>query len=242
MGVAMYEADVALPESCPPKIAFALASDLQCLVERRDTSVQLTLTSPEIPDEWPGDDGPLAQIDDEAHRIVASLCFDYAALFRSPERRSPKDPDGPRTYSFDIRPVTYKDMWPEEELRLTELLQRDDPRRWPLWQTLASVGAFSDPLAKFVALWGLLDIGLGAERVEDIDNYLVNRFGVAQDKPDRHGKPDRETRFAQLRHRVSHPSGRGVDDLTHVAHDAQSLVEELVEYCRTAVQESFRKS
>lgn len=240
VGAAVYAASVALPKDCPPEIELDLASGLRCLVERSDSSVQLTLSGPRVPDQWPGDEGLLAQVDDEAHRVVASLCFNYAAPFKPPVRESPRNPDLVGPWHFDVRPLTYEDMWPEERARLVDFLREDDPRSWPLWQTLTSVGTFSDPLAKFVALWGLLDIGLDAEREQDIDDYLFSRFGVARDHPGRYGNPNRETKFTHLRHSMSHPAGRSVDDVAHLASDARSLVVELAGYCRTAVQESFR--
>lgn len=240
MGVAVYTAGIRLPGQCPPEIVLNLDSGLGCHIRRqKDGAIRLELESAAVPSSWPGSVEPLLPVDDEAHRVVAAVCFHYAAPFVAPMRETPKDPGLSGPWHYDLALVTLDSLWPAETAVLTDLLAGDDPRVHPLWQTLTSVGGLADPLARFVALWGLLDIGLEATRVREVDDYLVERFGVPCDQADQNGKPNCETKFGHLRHQISHPADRSIQNVAALSSTAGSLIDELTAYCQTAIREGF---
>jgi hypothetical protein len=240
VGVAVYSAAIRLPAICPPAIDLELESGFHCAVDRSEgDGVQLTLGAPSLPDEWPGSEDPLAHADDEAERVVAALCFHYACPFSPPVRQRPVSPNSRGPLHFDTLLPATEALWPSEETALVGLLHGDDPRAYPLWTVLASIGGLADPLAQYVALWGLLDIGRGAKRAADIDHYLFQRFRVPRDCPNQDGKANAETRFTHLRHQISHPAGRGVGDVAALSSAARPLVEELTGLCRLAICEGF---
>lgn len=240
VGTAIYTVDVKCPMVCPPKLDMELPSGYRCRMEiHHDGGIDLTLDSADLPDEWESDTGPLAEADAEATRIVAALCFHYAVPFDTPSRRSPVNPNrsGPRSY--DVRLLTADMLWPEEEVELGQLLPLDDPTRYRFWKVLPSASGLSDPLSQYIALWGLLDIGLSAKSESEIDDYLHRRFQVPKDRPNKDQRPNSETKFTELRHRISHPADRKVDDVASLTSAAGSLLDELKGYCRTAIREEF---
>lgn len=241
MASAVYKAEIAYPPLCPRALAFDSATTglhcSACLPETGQGIEIVISTSSDVID-WDESDISLGEADDEADRIVAALCFRYVAPYRRPRRTSPEVP-GRVTQTWQVRLRTFEDEWPAQLAELSEHLPDADPRLYPLWQVLASVGGASDPLSQFIALWGLLDVGLQADEAGRIDSYLFQRFGVPRDCPDRDGRPNRETRYAHLRHRISHPHGRNVRDVAALATEARTLVPELTDYCRIAVVEDF---
>jgi len=241
MGEASYIAAARIPPDCPPSLDLDLPAGFDCHITRSDNGeVSLTLGSPAIPDEWT-EDSALAAADWEAERIVAVLCFQYIVPYRAPVRQRPVNPNRSGPWSYDLRCITCADEWPEQTAVLRGLLPSDDPRQYPLWQVLTSVGGLGDPLSQYVALWGILDIGLEATTAEAIDDYLSDHFDVAKDCSNRRGTPNAETKFAHFRHQVSHPWGRSVEDVALLSGAAGPLVCELIGYCRRAIREGFAK-
>jgi len=242
MGEASYTAAAKIPLDCPPSLDLELPAGFGCHITRSDNGeVSLTLRSPAIADEWTADSAALAAADWEAERLMAALCFHYAVPYRDPVRQRPVNPDRRGPWYYDLQSITFADGWPEQTTVLHGLLPNDDPRQYPLWQVLTSVGGLADPLSRYVALWGILDIGLEATTAEAIDNYLSIHFDVARDCTNRNGTPNAETRFAHFRHQVSHPWGRSVEDVALLSDAARPLVSELTGYCRRAIREGFSR-
>lgn len=240
MGEAVYIAATKIPHDCPPILDLDVPAGFHCHIVRGDDgALTLTLESASLPKEWDADSRLLSVADGEAERVVAVLCFRYAAPYGTPVRQRPVDPSLSGPWYYDMRCITFEDGWPEEEAALLELLQTHDPRAYRLWQVLASVGGLSDPLARFIALWGLLDIGLQAKNAAAIDHYLWQHFRVPRDCPDQDGIPNRHTKFTHLRHTISHPSGRDVADVTSLTDAARQLNSQLTDHCRQAVREGF---
>jgi len=240
VAIAVYSMGAKLPYVCPRDLEFDIPTDdLSASLSVSDVGdrVELTLEATTV-EQWTDDDSRLNRADAQAHRIMAALCFHYAAPFVAPLRTSP-----PSAVFYDLAAAFLgnPELRRAQAMELPAVLEDDDPTRFVLWQVFASTGASGDSLSQFVSLWGLLDVGLEAENEQQIDDYLVSRFGVPRDQPDRSGHANRETKFAHLRHSISHPSGRGVESIQALAGPAASLTSELTDMCRAAVREDFKR-
>lgn len=239
MEMATYTVELDMPPSCPRNLEFAvprLGVDARLAVGDDGRHVQLSFVIDVPPDEWGPDTPLLVELDVEARRVVAVLCVRYVIAFRAPLRKHPTN----MAY-FDIILDLFDDPAEVEAqaAALSSVLPAEDPTAWPLWQAFVSTGSLRDPVSRFIALWGLLDIGLGASRVDEFDEYLMSAFGVPADHPDRRGALNKETKFANLRHSIAHPSGRGVNSVPDLSELARGVLPELMDICREAVRNDF---